>query len=120
MTKVAQTVRLRTTIADDAGRSSAARFAGGGEALVGSRSGIRGSEAWRLAGQRAPWWPRAGAVALLCLAGALYLWGLGGAGWGYGIYSAAVQAGTKSLKAAFFGSLDAGNFITVDKTPAHA
>jgi 4-amino-4-deoxy-L-arabinose transferase-like glycosyltransferase len=43
---------------------------------------------------------------------------LGSAGWGYGIYSAAVQAGTKSFKAALFGSLDAGNFITVDKPPA--
>ncbi len=33
-------------------------------------------------------------------------------------YAAAVQAGTKSWKAFLFGSLDASNFITVDKTPA--
>src|SRR5262249_24549959 len=33
-------------------------------------------------------------------------------------YSAAVQAGTKSWKAFFFGSSDASNFITVDKPPA--
>ena len=33
-------------------------------------------------------------------------------------YSAAVQAGSQSWKAFFFGSLDAGNAITVDKPPA--
>ncbi len=33
-------------------------------------------------------------------------------------YAAAVQAGTKSWKAFLFGSVDSGNFITVDKTPA--
>ena len=32
-------------------------------------------------------------------------------------YAAAVQAGTKSWKAFFFGSLDSSNFITVDKPP---
>ena len=32
-------------------------------------------------------------------------------------YSAAVQAGTQSWKAFFFGSTDSANFITVDKTP---
>ena len=33
-------------------------------------------------------------------------------------YSAAVQAGSKSWKAFFFGSSDGANFITVDKPPA--
>ena len=33
-------------------------------------------------------------------------------------YAAAVQAGTRSWKAFFFGSLDSSNFITVDKPPA--
>ncbi|WP_433208333.1 glycosyltransferase family 39 protein [Nocardia sp. CA-107356] len=33
-------------------------------------------------------------------------------------YAAAVQAGTQSWKALLFGSLDAGNAITVDKPPA--
>ena len=32
--------------------------------------------------------------------------------------AAAVQAGTRSWKAFFFGSFDSANFITVDKTPA--
>ena len=48
----------------------------------------------------------------------LYLWGLGASGWANSFYSAAVQAGTKSWKAFFFGSSDAANFITVDKPPA--
>ena len=48
----------------------------------------------------------------------LYLWGLGRNGWANDFYSAAVQAGTKSWKALFFGSFDSANFITVDKPPA--
>ena len=48
----------------------------------------------------------------------LYIWGLGASGWANSFYSAAVQAGTKSWKAMFFGSSDSSNFITVDKPPA--
>jgi 4-amino-4-deoxy-L-arabinose transferase-like glycosyltransferase len=44
--------------------------------------------------------------------------GLSRNGWANDFYAAAVQAGTKSWKAFFFGSFDASNFITVDKTPA--
>ena len=44
--------------------------------------------------------------------------GLDRNGWGNAYYAAAVQAGTRSWKAFFFGSLDASNFITVDKAPA--
>ena len=47
----------------------------------------------------------------------LYLWGLGASGYANSFYAAAVQAGTKSWKAFFFGSLDSSNFITVDKPP---
>jgi 4-amino-4-deoxy-L-arabinose transferase-like glycosyltransferase len=47
----------------------------------------------------------------------LYLWGLGASGYGNDFYAAAVQAGTKSWKAFFFGSFDSSNFITVDKPP---
>ena len=54
----------------------------------------------------------AGATALL------YAAGLSRNGWANDFYSAAVQAGTQSWKAFFFGSFDASNFITVDKTPA--
>ncbi|HET6167624.1 MAG TPA: glycosyltransferase family 39 protein [Marmoricola sp.] len=54
---------------------------------------------------------------LLVATGLLYLWGLGESGWANSFYSAAVQAGSESWKALFFGSSDAANSITVDKTP---
>ncbi|MEH3034025.1 MAG: glycosyltransferase family 39 protein [Aeromicrobium erythreum] len=57
-------------------------------------------------------------LALLAATALLYLWGLGASGWANSFYSAAVQAGSVSWKAFFFGSSDAGNAITVDKTPA--
>src|SRR5580658_9204226 len=65
-----------------------------------------------------PVWARPALLALLMATAFLYLWGLGRSGWANSFYSAAVQAGTKSTKAAFFGSSDAANFITIDKTPA--
>ncbi len=55
---------------------------------------------------------------LLLLTAVLYLWGLSRNGTANQYYSAAVQAGTHSWKAFLFGSLDAGNYITVDKPPA--
>jgi 4-amino-4-deoxy-L-arabinose transferase-like glycosyltransferase len=55
---------------------------------------------------------------LLAATAALYLVGLGRSGWANAFYSAAVEAGTKSWKAFFFGSFDSSNFITVDKPPA--
>ena len=60
---------------------------------------------------------RAALVVLLLGTGALYLWGLGESGWANSFYSAAAQAGSESWKAFFFGSSDAANSITVDKTP---
>jgi len=65
-----------------------------------------------------PAWARPALFVLLGLTAVLYLWDLGASGWANGFYSAAVQAGTKSWKAFFFGSFDASNFITVDKPPA--
>ncbi len=65
-----------------------------------------------------PAWVRPALVCLLVATGVLYLWGLGRSGWANSFYSAAVQAGTRSWKAFFFGSFDASNFITVDKPPA--
>ena len=59
-----------------------------------------------------------GSLAVL-LAGTalLYLWNLSASGNANDFYAAAVQAGTKSWKAFFYGSLDAASFITVDKPP---
>ena len=48
----------------------------------------------------------------------LYLWNLTASGWANSYYAAATQAATQSWKAWLFGSLDAGNAITVDKPPA--
>ena len=63
-------------------------------------------------------WVRPALLALLAATAVLYLWDLGASGWANSFYSAAVQAGTKSWKAFFFGSSDSSNFITVDKPPA--
>jgi 4-amino-4-deoxy-L-arabinose transferase-like glycosyltransferase len=63
-------------------------------------------------------WERPALAALLVATAVLYLWGLGASGWANGFYSAAVQAGSHSWKAFFFGSFDSSNFITVDKPPA--
>ncbi len=62
-----------------------------------------------------PRWARPGLAALLAGTALLYLWRLGASGYANEFYAAAVQAGTQSWKAMFFGSLDAGNAITVDK-----
>ena len=56
----------------------------------------------------APAWARPALIALLGATALLYIWGLGASGWANTYYSAAVQAGSKSWKAFFYGSLDAG------------
>src|SRR2546423_4870483 len=63
-------------------------------------------------------WVRPALLVLLAGTAILYVWGLGASGWANTYYSGAVQAGTKSWKAFFFGSFDGANFITVDKAPA--
>ena len=65
-----------------------------------------------------PAWARPALFALLLATGAFYVIGLTSNGWANSFYSAAVQAGSQSWKAFFFGSSDAGNSITVDKPPA--
>jgi 4-amino-4-deoxy-L-arabinose transferase-like glycosyltransferase len=65
-----------------------------------------------------PRWARPALLALLVATAALYLWDLSASGWANSFYSAAVEAGSKSWKAMFFGSFDSSNFITVDKPPA--
>ncbi|MET9405435.1 glycosyltransferase family 39 protein [Streptomyces sp. NPDC002935] len=64
----------------------------------------------------APRWSLPALLAILVLAAVLYSWNLSSADLN-SFYSAAVLSGTQSWKAWFFGSLDAGNFITVDKPP---
>ena len=78
----------------------------------------RGRIARLLRGPEDPAWARPALLALLAATAALYLVGLSRNGWANAFYAAAVQAGTKSWKAFFFGSFDSANFITVDKPPA--
>jgi 4-amino-4-deoxy-L-arabinose transferase-like glycosyltransferase len=65
-----------------------------------------------------PRWARLALVVLLATTAGTYLWNLAASGYGNSFYAAAVEAGSKSWKAMFFGSLDPSNFITVDKPPA--
>jgi 4-amino-4-deoxy-L-arabinose transferase-like glycosyltransferase len=57
-------------------------------------------------------------LGLLLATAVLYLYNLSASGYANSFYSAAVQAGSESWKAFFFGSLDSANAITVDKPPA--
>jgi 4-amino-4-deoxy-L-arabinose transferase-like glycosyltransferase len=65
-----------------------------------------------------PRWVRPSAALLLALTAVLYLWNLEATGYANSFYAAAIQAGSKDWTALLFGSLDAGNAITVDKPPA--
>jgi 4-amino-4-deoxy-L-arabinose transferase-like glycosyltransferase len=60
---------------------------------------------------------RPAVLGLLAATAVLYLWDLSASGWANAYYTAAVQAGSQSWKAMFFGSFDASSFVTVDKTP---
>ncbi|MFI7003848.1 glycosyltransferase family 39 protein [Nocardia sp. NPDC050175] len=63
-------------------------------------------------------WEYPALAVLLLGTGTAYLCNLSSSGWANSFYSAAVQAGSVSWKAFFFGSSDAANSITVDKPPA--
>ncbi len=63
-------------------------------------------------------WQRLALPALLLVTAFAYIWDLSASGYANSFYAAAVQAGTKSWKAFFFGSLDSSSFITTDKPPA--
>ncbi|MGW0771671.1 ArnT family glycosyltransferase [Streptomyces sp. NPDC002676] len=65
-----------------------------------------------------PRWVRPAFLGLLAATLVLYLYDLSASGYANSFYSAAVQAGSTSWKAFFFGSLDGGNAITVDKPSA--
>jgi 4-amino-4-deoxy-L-arabinose transferase-like glycosyltransferase len=93
------------------------------ERLTSAASPVVPAKRRRLAGvirgkRTDPAWVRPCLLALLTITAVFYLWDLGASGWANSFYSAAVQAGTKSWKAFFFGSFDSSNFITVDKPPA--
>ena len=78
---------------------------------AGVRAFVRGRDA-------DPAWVRPALLTLVAGTGVLYLWDLPASGWANAYYAAAAQAGAQNWEAFFFGSLDAGNSITVDKPPA--
>ncbi|WP_043629428.1 ArnT family glycosyltransferase [Nonomuraea candida] len=79
-------------------------------------AGRRGAPARALLGAEGdPRWSRPALWAVLAAAFVLYAWALSGDANEY--YAAAVLSGTQSWKAFFFGAIDAGSFITVDKPP---
>ncbi|MGR6916566.1 glycosyltransferase family 39 protein [[Actinomadura] parvosata] len=79
-------------------------------------AGRRGAPARALLGaEQDPRWSRPAMWAVLAVAFVLYAWALSGNANEY--YAAAILSGTKSWKAFFFGAIDAGSFITVDKPP---
>ncbi|WP_329039290.1 glycosyltransferase family 39 protein [Streptomyces sp. NBC_00178] len=93
----------------------------GAPAGTAAHAGGRGqSPARRLVRGRPedPRWARPAFLGLLLVVGLAYLWNLSASGYANSFYSAAVQAGSRSWKAFFFGSLDSANAITVDKPPA--
>lgn len=68
--------------------------------------------------RRSAHWARLCLGGLLLGTAGLYLWGLDVSGWANAYYAAAAQAGAQNWTAFFYGSFDAANSITVDKTPA--
>src|ERR1700728_825861 len=98
-----------------AGRSAGARRA---SARATQSGGTRARAAAGAEQAAYPAWVRPALLALLALTAVAYMWDLSASGYANSFYAASVQAGTKSWKALFFGSLDPSNFITVDKPPA--
>src|SRR3954464_4972952 len=64
-----------------------------------------------------PAWARPALFGVVALAAVLCLWDLTISGYANSYYAAAVRSASESWKAMFFGSLDPGSFITVDKPP---
>ena len=62
-------------------------------------------------------WARVAMVGVGFLAAVVYIWNLTVSGYANEYYSGAALAGAQSWSAWFFGSLDASNFITIDKPP---
>ena len=106
--------------ADDSAPSTALPRGAGGHALSTDAAPPkrRGAFGRLFLGQpNDPVWARPLLWALLLGSAALYLIDITNSGTANSFYAAAVKSGTESLKAWLFGSLDAGNSITVDKPP---
>ncbi|MBT2567699.1 glycosyltransferase family 39 protein [Arthrobacter sp. ISL-85] len=110
---------MTSTISPAGASSSAApRSISSGHAAHSPGSAHTASRWTRYAFGNQPRWVRPSAAGLLVATAVLYLWNLAATGYANSFYAAAIQAGTKDWTAFLFGSLDAGNAITVDKPPA--
>ena len=67
--------------------------------------------------QDRPAWSVPARLAIFGLTALFYTWDPSHVGMGNTFYAAAVKSGTENWRAFFFGSLDPGSFITVDKPP---
>ncbi|MFF2346591.1 glycosyltransferase family 39 protein [Pseudarthrobacter sp. NPDC058119] len=106
-----------TSTISPAGHAAGTPAPAAGPDLQGAAAGT--TSRWkRYAYGNQPRWVRPSAAGLLVATAVLYLWNLAATGYGNSFYAAAIQAGTKDWTAFLFGSLDAGNAITVDKPPA--
>ncbi len=81
-----------------------------GSDLTALASVVRGS-------MRDAAWVRPALIAVAALTAFIYAWNLALNGYANTYYSAAALAASKDWAAWFFGSIDASNFITVDKPP---
>jgi 4-amino-4-deoxy-L-arabinose transferase-like glycosyltransferase len=81
--------------------------------------GVSAAAFGRIVGSRAAdsAWVGPATLGVVVLAAIVYIANLTISGYANTYYSAAAQAGAQSWSAWFFGSLDAANFITVDKPP---
>ena len=110
MTYVGPGVRQADTLVED--RLSALGSTGQGPDARGLRRALLSPDR-----QDRPAWSVPARAAIFGLAALLYTWDLSHVGMGNTFYAAAVKSGTENWKAFFFGSLDPGSFITVDKPP---
>ncbi len=94
-------------------RPAPSREGGRDRFLRGRAGSVSTASTWLAAN-----WQRLALPTLLVVTAVAYLWDLSASGYANSFYAAAVQAGTKSWKAFFFGSIDSSNYITVDKPPA--
>ncbi|MDQ6820572.1 MAG: glycosyltransferase family 39 protein [Actinomycetota bacterium] len=87
--------------------------------LVGRRARRSGERLRSLVRGRTedPNWVRPALLGVIALAAVLCLWDLTVSGYANQYYAAAAKSGSESWKAWFFGSLDPGSFITIDKPP---
>ncbi len=77
----------------------------------------RGAPRSRLARGAESAWVLPAHIGVLALAAFVYIFNLSASGYANAFYSMAAQAASQDWSAWFWGSLDASNFITVDKPP---